>query len=73
MLLILAQFECSFRSGNAYPLQLYEFLRFIYLFERDRGSMSGEGTRRRRLPSRLHTVSVEPDKGLSLINHEMVT
>ena len=28
---------------------------------------------RERLPSRLHTASTEPDMGLQLINHEVMT
>ena len=36
----------------------------------------GEGQRERdreRIPSRLHTVSTEPDARLDLTNHEIVT
>ena len=36
----------------------------------------GEGQRERgkeRMPSRLHTVSAEPDVGLELANHEIMT
>ena len=36
----------------------------------------GEGQRERereRIPSRLHTVSAEPDAGLELMNRESVT
>ena len=39
--------------------------------------MSGGGTEREgereRIPSRLHTVSMEPDAGLGLTNHEITT
>ena len=40
--------------------------------------MNGEGTERERergrerIPSRLHTVSIEPDAGLELRNHEIM-
>ena len=36
----------------------------------------GEGQRERkraRIPSRLHAVSMEPDVGLELMNHEIMT
>ena len=32
-----------------------------------------KGRRRERVPSRLHTVSVEPDMGLKLTNCEIMT
>ena len=41
---------------------------FIY-FERERGRERG----RERIPSRLHTVSTEPDTGLHPTNHEIMT
>ena len=46
---------------------------FIYLFERD--SMRGGGAEREEesIPSRLHTVSTEPDAGLELTNCEITT
>ena len=37
---------------------------------------AGEGQRERekeRIPSRLHIVSAEPDVGLELMNHEIMT
>ena len=46
----------------------------IYLRERDRENMQGRGSKRRRerLPSRLHTVSAEPDERLHLMNGEVM-
>ena len=43
--------------------------------ERERETVpAGEGQREReRNPSRLHAVSVEPDAGLHLTNHEIAT
>ena len=52
------------------------FLKFIY-FERERESTPrlGEGQRDRvdRIPSRLSTVSTEPDVELDLTNREIMT
>ena len=56
------------------------FFNFIYLFgdresvcvhRRGRGR-EGEGETER-IPSRLHTVSAEPDAGLELTNYEIMT
>ena len=50
------------------------FFKFIY-FEREREHewrWGGERERRERIPSRLHTVSMEPDVGLELMNHEIM-
>ena len=38
----------------------------MYLFERDRGSVSGEGAERERIPSKLCTAIAEPGAGLKL-------
>ena len=46
------------------------------LFERERESRGRERERergRRRIPSRLHTVSTEHNAGLDLINSEILT
>ena len=43
---------------------------FIYIFLRGRG---GAERGRERIPSRLHTFSAEPDAGLKLTNHEIMT
>ena len=32
-----------------------------------------ERERRERIPSRLHTISAEPNAGLKLMNHEIMT
>ena len=51
------------------------FLKFIYLFLRERVHRSrGRAERRRdRIPSMLHNISTEPDVGLKLLNHEIMT
>ena len=36
-------------------------------------SRGGAERTRQRIPSRLHTVSVEPNVGLKLTNHETIT
>ena len=51
------------------------FLMFI-LWEREREEEQGEGQRERegeRIPSRLHTVTAEPDVGLETTNCEIIT
>ena len=58
---------------------LYFFFKFVY-FERERDRQRervGEEQREReregeRIPSRLHTVSTQPDVGLYLMNHEIM-
>ena len=47
------------------------FTKFIY-FERERESREGQRGRER-IPSRLHTVSEEPDVGLEVMNREIMT
>ena len=42
----------------------------IYLFREGKGR---EREERERIPSRLHAVSTEPDKGLDPTNHEIMT
>ena len=54
------------------------FYLFIYLFEREREhehawAERGKERGRERIPSRLHTVRAEPDVGLKLTNHEIIT
>ena len=49
---------------------------FIYLFILRERERAGEGQKERergRIPSRLHTIGAEPDAGLNLTNHEIVT
>ena len=46
------------------------FLMFIY-FERERERQRERG--RERISGRLHAVSAEPNSGLDLTNHEIVT
>ena len=45
---------------------------FIY-FEREREHARVGGAERERIPSRPHTVSMEPDAGLKLTNREVMT
>ena len=48
---------------------------FLSLFLRERVRV-GEGQRERergKIPNRLHTVCVEPNAGLKLTNHEIMT
>ena len=79
--LLLAHRALLFDFGNSAPsfFSFLFFLKFIYLFlrerERERESTSGGGTERRRdrITSRLRTISAEPDVGLELMNHELVT
>ena len=62
------------RTGNFY---FYSLFFLIYLFcEREHKLSGGEeqGERQReRIPGRLHNASAEPDVGLQLMNHEIVT
>ena len=50
---------------------------FIYFWDRERQSMNGEGQREgdteSETGSRLWAVSTEPDAGLALMDHEIVT
>ena len=48
------------------------FFKFIY-FEREREHKRGRQRGRERIPSKLHSVSVEPDEGLKLMNREIMT
>ena len=79
LVLLLAHRALLFDFGNSAPsfVSFLFFLKFIYLFlrERERESTSGGGTERRRdrITSRLHTISAEPDVGLELTNSEIVT
>ena len=42
--------------------------------ERERAQAGRHREReRQRIPSRLHTVSTEPDMGLEIMNHEIMT
>ena len=61
-------------SREAYSLSF--FISFIYLFivrERESVRRAGAETEGERTPSRLCTVSTEPDVGLELTNHEIMT
>ena len=58
-------------------LSIFKFLKmFIYFWERD--SMSGEGAEREgdtesETGSRIWAVNTEPDSGLELMSHEIMT
>ena len=41
--------------------------------ERERERDRDRDRERQRIPSRLHTVSMEPDAGLELTNHKIMT
>ena len=47
---------------------------FFLIYLRDRENMQGRGSKRggERIPSRLHTVSAEPDERLHLMNSEVM-
>ena len=51
------------------------FFLFVYLVLRERASKQewGRERERERIPSRLCTVSAEPDLGPELTNHEVMT
>ena len=57
-------------------IDIFYFFKFIYFErERERAHMSREVAERggERVPSRLEAVSTEPDAGLELKNHEIMT
>ena len=62
---------------NSNKKKPYFFLVFIYLFlrdrERERTHIGRRGAERERIPSRLCTVSTEPETGLKLTNGEIMT
>ena len=51
----------------------FSFLRFIFERERERASRGRTEREGERIPSRLCTASTEPDVGLELMNHEVMT
>ena len=57
--------------------KVYIFLNAYSLIVRERENVSERGAERERgrerIPSRLCAVSVDPDVGLSLTNHEIMT
>ena len=57
-------------------LLLFIFLSLFIYFQRDRErerERESRGGARERIPSRLHAISAEPDAGLNLTNHEIMT
>ena len=70
-------FDFFFNNDGRNPLEFYAFFFFnVYFWERDR-VLVGEGQRKREteseLGSRLWAVITEPDQGLELLNHEIMT
>ena len=62
------------KDNSKMTLNFFFLLSVIY-FERER-KRAGEGQRAReteRIPSRLRTISTEPNMGLELTNHEFTT
>ena len=62
------------------PLYTYIYIHTYYIhnihlfIERERESMWGGGEGQREgIPSRLHTIGAEPNKGLELMNQEIMT
>ena len=49
------------------------FIHFERERERERESRGGAERERQRIPSRLCTISAEPDVGLEVTNHEIMT
>ena len=55
-----------------YVMLCYVMLCYVILFML-RGITYLQGRDRQSVPSRLHTVSAEPNMGLQLLNHEIMT
>ena len=56
----------------------FYFLKYLFIFETERQSVSRGGAEREgdtesEVGSRLRAVSTEPDAGLEITNHEIVT
>ena len=61
--------ECHFQVCNLFS---FVFFKFVCLL-REREMEGGAERDRERIPSRLHTVSTEPDVGFELMNPEIMT
>ena len=61
--------------GIFYLFYLFAFFKFINLFWETESVWTGEDRERasERIPSMIHTVSAEPDTGLVVTNHEVMT
>ena len=59
-------------SDKPWSFILFIFFSVFIYFEREIEHASREG-QRERIPGRLHTVSIEPNAGLQLMNHEIMT
>ena len=64
----------SFHGSCATTFSSFPFFKLIYLFLRERGDWveKEQRERRERIPSRLYTVSIEPDMGFDPMNHEIM-
>ena len=67
-----------FCVNEEFPLGNFFSIKCLYLFLREIGSTSRGGAEREgdtelKAGSRLHAVSTEPDAGLELTDHEIVT
>ena len=75
----LHHFSVNLKSIVKYSIYLKIFLNvYAFLRDRERQSMSREGAERggdteSKAGSRLQAVSTEPNEGLELTNHEIVT
>ena len=59
----------TYVNGSCYSF-IHSFIH-SFILEREE-STAGRGGERERLPSRLHSVSAEPNVGLDLTNHETI-
>ena len=64
----------DFQESCSYRLP-FSFLKFLFILkEREITSRGGaEKKEAERIPSRLHTISMEPDVELKPTNHEIIT
>ena len=61
-----------FSIGRFCEVKIIFFLS-LYILEREHKQGKDRERGRERISSRLHTVSAEPDVGLELMNHEIMT
>ena len=63
---------CAFLYGLFLFLSFF-FYKCLFIFETESASRGEAERKRERISSRLCTVSTEPDEGLNLTNHEIMT